>query len=79
MDSALGTGLMGRNPNTQAMIPIRGKSLNAQRATQDRVLKNEEFLSLTNAIGAGFGSNFDYRKSNYGKVIIMTDADIDGE
>ena len=77
-DSALGSGVQSRDSLTQAIMPIRGKSLNAQRATINKILDNKEFNSLSNAIGAGIAENFDYKKSRYGKIILLSDRDDDG-
>ena len=62
----------------QAILPLRGKVLNAERTKPEDLLKNEEILSLVHSIGAGFGQDFNISKSNYKKIIIMTDADDDG-
>lgn len=77
-DSAGGSAKLGRNSKFQAILPLRGKVLNTAKTKVEEVLKNEEIVSLINAIGAGFGSDFDISKSNYRKIIIMTDADTDG-
>ena len=68
----------GRSRLTQAILPIRGKILNVEKATLDRVLANDEIRSLFTALGTGFGDDFDITKANYHKLIIMTDADVDG-
>ena len=77
-DSAGGTARTGRNRIYQAILPLRGKPLNTDGITMDKMLKNEEFATLINTIGAGVGQNFDIEDSHYGKIIIMTDADTDG-
>ena len=77
-DSAGGSAKTGRNRETQAILPLRGKVLNCEKASSNDINSNEELNTLTYAIGAGIGSDFDPKDSNYGKVIIMTDADDDG-
>ncbi|HET9689512.1 MAG TPA: DNA topoisomerase subunit B [Acidimicrobiales bacterium] len=77
-DSAGGSAVRARDPRTQAILPIRGKILNVERARIDRMLKNNEVQALISAIGAGLGDDFDASKSRYGKVIILADADVDG-
>ena len=67
-----------RDPRTQAILPIRGKILNVERARIDRMLKNTEIQALISAIGAGVGEEFDVTKIRYHKVILMADADVDG-
>ena len=77
-DSAGGSAKTGRDRLHQAILPLRGKPLNTDNVTIERMLKNQEFATLINTIGAGYGSNFDVEDSRYGKIIIMTDADTDG-
>lgn len=77
-ESAGGSAKQGRDRTFQAILPLRGKVLNTVRAKRDEVMKNEELVTLIHAIGAGFGRDFDYNKSNYKRIIIMTDADTDG-
>ncbi len=77
-DSAGGSAVRARDPRTQAILPIRGKILNVERARIDKMLKNNEIQALIAAIGAGLGDDFDVSKIRYGKVIILADADVDG-
>ena len=77
-DSAGGSAKQGRDRRFQAILPLRGKVLNTERATIDAALKNEEINTMIYTIGAGYGPDFDLKKCNYKKIIIMTDADDDG-
>ncbi|MGH9189658.1 MAG: DNA topoisomerase (ATP-hydrolyzing) subunit B [Acidimicrobiales bacterium] len=77
-NSAGGSAISARDPVTQAILPIRGKILNVERARLDRMLKNTEIQSLISAIGAGVGEEFDVAKIRYDRVILMADADVDG-
>ena len=77
-DSAGGTAVDARDPRTQAILPIRGKILNVERARVDKMLKNNEIQALITAIGAGVGEEFDASKARYHKVIALADADVDG-
>jgi DNA gyrase subunit B len=77
-DSAGGSALNARDPRTQALLPIRGKILNVERARLDKMLKNNEVQSLITAIGGGVGEEFDSAKARYHKVILLADADVDG-
>ncbi len=77
-DSAGGSAKTGRDRKYQAILPLRGKVLNTEKASLDDAYKNEEINTMIHAIGAGVGSSFEIEDSNYDKVIIMTDADVDG-
>lgn len=77
-DSAGGSAKQGRNRRFQAILPLRGKVLNTEKTNTETILKNEEIATIIHTIGADFGADFDIKKANYKKVIIMTDADDDG-
>ncbi|WEV66840.1 ATP-binding protein [Bifidobacterium sp. ESL0769] len=77
-DSALGTAKAARNSGFQALLPIRGKILNVQKASMTQILANKECSAIIQVIGAGSGANFDVTQTRYDKVIMMTDADVDG-